>query len=366
MNALSPRSGALSRVLLDVLIRAGLIAALAMFCFDLFRPFLNLVMWSLILAVTLYPLHQRLAARLGQRRVIASIILVALGLVCLIAPVGLLGASIAETIRTGVKSFEAGQLELPAPPASVEQWPMVGEPLYSLWLQASQNLTWAFQQLMPHLKGWSGIALHHAAGIGTGIVTFLLALLIAGWVMAEGAAGRRVAEAIASRLFNPALGPQMVDLCTSTIRAVAQGVVGIAFIQMVLLGVGFVVMGIPLSGLLALIILLMGIVQLPVVIVVVPVVIYAFAHFGSGVGTIAFAVWTVLAGLAEHVLKPLLLGRGVAVPMPVILIGALGGMISNGIIGLFIGPVMLAVGYALFNRWVQGPEPVPSVILPAD
>ncbi|EIK94277.1 permease [Pseudomonas sp. M47T1] len=358
MNTLPTGPATVSRLMLDVLIRAGLITLLALFCFDIFQPFLSLVLWALILAITLYPLNQRLAARLGNRQGPAAIILVIIGLACLIGPLSLLGASIAHSVESGVTAFEAGQLDIPAPPASVENWPLIGTPIYTVWLHASQDVTWAIQQVMPHLKGWSAIALHQAAGIGAGILMFIVALLIAGVVMTHGAAGQRTANAIAARIFTPARGPQVATLCTATIRAVAQGVVGIAFIQMLLLGIGFVVMGIPLAGVLALIALLLGIIQLPQLILTIPIVIYAFAHFGSGVETIIFAVWTLLAGLADNVLKPLLLGRGVAVPMPVVLVGALGGMVSNGIIGLFIGPVILAVGYELFMGWVHQPPVV--------
>jgi predicted PurR-regulated permease PerM len=227
---------------------------------------------------------------------------------------------------------------------------------------------------MPHLKAWTGIALHQAAGIGAGIAVFVLALIVAGLIMAHGASGQRTSIAIASRVSNPEKGPQIATLCTATIRAVAQGVVGIAFIQMLLIGVGLVVMGIPAAGIIALLVLLLGIMQLPVLLITIPVVIYAFAHYGPGATTIIFAIWTMLAGLSDNVLKPMLLGRGVAVPMPVILIGALGGMVTGGIIGLFIGPVILAVGYELFIGWVNQPsppavtdtEPVVSELLPAD
>lgn len=355
--------------LLDVLIRAGLIVVLIMFCYEIFKPFLSLVLWSVILAVTLYPLNQLLAAKLGNRPGWAAIILVTLGLACLMVPLSLLGASVVESVETGMQSFEAGQIEIPAPPASVEDWPLIGDPLYQVWLHASQDLSWAFHGLMPHLKEWSRVALHQAAGIGAGIVIFVIALIIAGLIMTHGASGQRFAIAVATRVSSPVRGPQIANLCTATIRAVAQGVVGIAFIQMLLIGVGLVVMGIPAAGIIALLVLLLGIMQLPVLVISIPVVIYAFAHYGVNAGTIAFAVWTLLSGLSDNILKPLLLGRGVAVPMPIILIGALGGMVSNGIIGLFIGPVILAVGYQMFMGWVHQAEPQTPVVaelLPAD
>jgi predicted PurR-regulated permease PerM len=142
-------------------------------------------------------------------------------------------------------------------------------------------------------------------------------------------------------------------LCTATVRAVAQGVVGIAFIQMLLIGVAFVMKGVPGAGLLALAVLLLGIMQLPATLITIPVIIFVIATEGVSGMNIVFAVYVFIAGLADNVLKPMLLGRGVDVPMPVVLIGALGGMVSGGVIGLFVGPVVLAVGYQLFWQWVE-------------
>lgn len=351
-----------SRALLDVLIRAGLITVLVLFCYDIFHPFLNVMLWALILAVTLYPLNQKLGAKLGNRYGWAAIILVLLGLAILMLPLSLLGASIADSVKDGMHTIEAGQFEIPPPPASVEAWPLIGAPLYGIWMHASQDLSWTFQELAPHLKDWSKVVLHQAAGVGAGIVVFVIALIVAGLIMTHGARGHRTAVAITTRISGPVRGPQIAELCTATIRAVAQGVVGIAFIQMLLIGVALVIMGVPAAGILALLVLLLGITQLPVLLITVPVVIYVFAHDGVGAGTIIFAVWMVIAGLSDNVLKPMLLGRGVAVPMPVVLIGALGGMVTSGIIGLFTGPVILAVGYELFIGWVYQPANVTDVL----
>lgn len=122
---------------------------------------------------------------------------------------------------------------------------------------------------------------------------------------------------------------------------------------MLLIGVAFVVKGIPAACLLALAVLLLGIMQLPATLITVPMIIFVFATEGASVATIVFSIYAFIAGLADNVLKPLLLGRGVDVPMPVVLIGALGGMVTGGVIGLFIGPVVLAVGYQLFWQWVE-------------
>ena len=197
------------------------------------------------------------------------------------------------------------------------------------------------------------LVLGTVTGLGAGLLLFFAALIVAGILMAHGETGHRSAVEIASRISGPENGPQIAELCTATIRAVAQGVVGIAFIQMLLIGIGFVVMGIPGAGLLALAVLLLGIMQLPATLITIPVIVFVIATQGVSAMTIIFSVYVFVAGLADNVLKPLLLGRGVAVPMPVVLIGALGGMVTGGIIGLFIGPVLLSVGYQLFWRWVK-------------
>ncbi|MEE9103874.1 AI-2E family transporter [Pseudomonas nitroreducens] len=342
-----------ARDYLDVLIRAGLIAGLVIFCYEIFRPFLGVMLWAVILAVTLYPLNTRIANGIGISPGKAATLLVLLALLCLIAPLAFLGESIASSVQVALHSAQDWKLEIPPPTPSVQEWPVIGEPLFRIWNHASGDLSWALQQVAPHLKDLSKALLVKLAGVGTGVLVFVAALIIAGVIMANGQRGAHRATAIAQRIFSPERGQELATLCAATIRAVAQGVVGIAFIQMLLIGVALVLMGVPGAGLIALFVLLLGIMQLPVLLVTLPVVLYVFSQDGVGATTIIFAIWTLAAGLSDNVLKPLMLGRGVAVPMPVVLIGALGGMISNGIIGLFIGPVVLAVGYELFNSWVD-------------
>ena len=343
----------ISRDLLDVLIRAGLIGVLVMFCYQVFQPFLNLMLWSMILAITLYPAHGLLKARMGNSDSRAATALVVVSIAILLVPVYLLGASMADSIESTIALVKSGEMHIPRPAESVASWPLIGQQLHDLWLQASTDLTSLLKKVAPQLKGVSLDLLGKLAGIGMGFLVFIFALIIAGIFMAFGESGSRSAVQIFSRISGPAKGPKIAELCTATIRAVAQGVVGIAFIQMLLIGAGFVVMGVPGAGLLALAVLLLGIMQLPATLITIPVIAYVFATEGASVASIAFAIYTFVAGLVDNVLKPLLLGRGVAVPMPVVLIGALGGMVTSGIIGLFIGPVILGVGYQLFWQWVE-------------
>lgn len=349
---------ALSRGLLDVLIRAGLIVALVIFCYEIFSPFLHLMLWSVILAITLYPLQRRLRGRLGNRDGRTATLIVLVSVAILMVPIYLLGTSLTESVEKALDVVKEGRVRIPSPSESVAGWPLIGKPLYGFWLQAATDLTGLAQKLAPQIKEVSLTLLGKLANAGLGLLMFIAALIIAGILMAYGESGHRSAVKIASRIFSSGKGPQITHLCTATIRAVAQGVIGIAFIQMLLVGVGFVLIGIPGAGLLALAVLLLGIMQLPATLITIPAIAYVFATEGASVGTIVFAVYVFVAGLADNVLKPLLLGRGVDVPMPVVLIGALGGMVTGGIIGLFIGPVALAIGYQLFWQWVEEQPPV--------
>ena len=344
---------ALTHTMLDVFIRAGLIAVLVLFCFEIFSPFRDLMLWSLILAITLYPLQERLKGPLGLKegRIATLIILVAI--VILMVPIYLLGTSIADSVEHAMEIVKGGNFHIPPPAESIASWPVIGQSLSDLWLQASTNLPELTAKYLPQIKNVSLTLLGKLAGVGMGFLTFIFALIIAGIFMAHGESGSRAAVQIASRVSGPARGPKIAVLCTATIRAVALGVVGIAFIQMLLVGLGFVFKGIPGAGLLALAVLLLGIMQLPVSLITIPVIAFVFATEGATTATIVFSLYVFVAGLVDNVLKPLLLGRGVDVPMPVVLIGALGGMVTSGIIGLFIGPVVLAVGYQLFWQWVR-------------
>ena len=275
----------------------------------------------------------------------------------LMVPIYLLGTSIADSVENAMTVVRDEGIRIPPPSDSVASWPLVGKPLSALWLQASTDLPGLTSKYIPQIKDVSLSVLGKVAGVGMGLLMFIVALILAGIFMAYGEAGSRASVQIASRISGPEKGPQVATLCTATIRAVALGVVGIAFIQMLLVGLGFVFKGVPGAGLLALAVLLLGIMQLPATLITVPVIAFVIATEGANTVTIIFSIYVFVAGLVDNVLKPLMLGRGVDVPMPVILIGALGGMVTGGILGLFIGPVVLAVGYQLFWQWVQDPPP---------
>jgi predicted PurR-regulated permease PerM len=347
----------LSRDLMDLLIRAGLIALVALLCVRIFAPFTGLMLWALILAVALYPLHRRLASGLGGRQGWAATLLVIPGLLLIGVPTVMLGSSFASHIHDAYTAFENDEITIKPPSPGVADWPLVGQIVYSTWSAAAEDLAELLRKNKEQLTSLSKRALSAAASTAGAVMMFLGALIIAGIMMAYGESGSQAMRRIFCRLASPEKGPRLHSLSTATVRSVATGVIGVAFIQALLLGIGFIAAGIPAAGVLALLVMVLGILQLPALIISLPVIAYLWAAGdASTTVNIVFTIYLLLAGMADNVLKPMLLGRGVDAPMPVVLLGALGGMVSAGIIGLFLGAVLLAVGYQIFMEWVDEGE----------
>jgi predicted PurR-regulated permease PerM len=342
----------MSRDLMDVMIRLGLIAFLVVMCARIFEPFQGLVLWALILAVALYPLHQQIAKRLGGRQGTVATLVVLIGLLVIGLPTVILGSSFASHIREVYSALANNQVAIQAPDPSVASWPFVGKKIYAVWDMAAKDLPGLIETLKPQVGNYYKYLLSIAASTAGGIFKFLGSLIIAGIIMAYGRPGSQAIERILGRLAGSEQGARLARLSTATIRSVAMGVVGVALIQAVLLGMGFIWAGVPAAGVLALFVLLLGIAQLPAAIISIPAIAYIWWTGDSTTMNIVFTVYLLVGSMADNVLKPLLLGRGVDAPMPIILLGALGGMISGGIIGLFIGAVLLAVGYQIFMDWV--------------
>jgi predicted PurR-regulated permease PerM len=339
--------------LLDVLIRAGLIAVLALLCYIVFAPFLTLMVWAVILAVTIYPLQQSLARRMGGKQGLAATIVIVVGSLLIIVPTALLMNSFGSSVQDFVYSVQQNTLQIPTPRESVRDWPFVGQKIYDFWSRAHTDLPGLVDSMQPKIGELARKALAIVASIGIGLLQFLASFIIAGILMAYGQAGSRGSRSIFERIVGKEKGEALRRLSTATIRAVAQGVIGIAFVQAILVGVALLIAGVPWAGVLAAITLVLSVAQIPALIVIIPAIIYIWSSGGYGTGSaITYTVILLLSGMADNVLKPLMLGRGVDAPMPVILLGALGGLATRGILGMFVGATLLALGYQIFMSWV--------------
>jgi predicted PurR-regulated permease PerM len=349
----------LSRSLSETLIRLGLAAFLLVVSWRVFEPFAQLVLWALILAVALNPLHGRIVDRLGGRQGLSATILILACLILLGVPMAFLGDSLLSTAKDANAALESGAVAIKEPNPSVADWPVIGERVYKAWGAAAVDLPGYLEDHREQIKQLLDRVLTSAVDTAKAVLVFVGGLIVSGIMMAYGEAGSRAVQRILCRFTNPADGVRLQALSTATIRSVATGVVGVALIQALLLGFGFYLAGVPAAGLLSLFVLLIGIAQIPALLISLPAVAYIWwAGDSSAAINVVWTVYLLLAGMADNVLKPLLLGRGVNAPMPVVLIGAIGGMVVAGIIGLFLGAVLLTVGYKVFMEWVDDRDTV--------
>lgn len=361
----------LSRKLLDIFIRAGLIFALTALCYRIFSPFIALMAWALILAVTLYPAHQKLARKMGGKQGLAATLLVLGGVVLIGAPTAVLMTSLGDSVQDLIGSVRGNTLTISAPPSKVADWPVVGKKIHDFWSRAHADLPALVQSMQPQIGDLAKTALGVVASMASAALLFLFSFIVAGIIMAFGQSGAASVRAIFERIVGIERGEGFAKLSTETIRAVALGVLGVAFVQAIAVGLVMMVARVPFAGMLALVVLVLGIAQVPALLVTLPVIVYIW--WSGDYGTAAAATYTVLlfvAGMLDNVLKPLLLGRGVDAPMPVILLGALGGLASTGILGMFVGAVLLALGYQIFMWWVATnpdvPKAAPEATAPAE
>ena len=334
--------------LIQLAIRLGLLAFLIYWTFVLIRPFVPILVWSIVLAVALYPVFNLLSRLLGGRPRLAAAILTVINLGIVIGPATWLGLSAVEGVKDLAANLSAGNLVVPSPPDGVKNWPLIGPQLFELWNQASNNIRAALREVAPHLKPLAGTMLGLAGNAGVGTLKFLLSVALAGFLFPYGsqlvAAGRGFLYRIV-----PEQSEHFLELAGTTIRAVSQGVIGVAIIQSLLAGIGFKLAGIPGAGLLAFAVMILAIVQIGAAIVLFPVIIWIWID-KDFTTALLLTVFLGIVGILDNILKPLVMARGLTTPTLVILVGVIGGTLAHGIVGLFIGPIILSAGLGIDGR----------------
>ena len=335
----------------ELAIRLAFLGLLVFLSFIIIRPFVGVMAGSIILAVALYPVFSRVAEWLGGRRRIAAALITILCLLVVIGPATWLGLSLVKAAETLYERLNSGQIFIPRPIETVRNWPLIGQQLFQIWDLASTNLKAALVEVAPQLKPIGSVLLGAAGGVGLGILYLLVAVIIAGFLLP---AGPSLAEAVTafSRRIVSKQGEEFVQLAGATIRSVSQGVIGISLLQSLLAGIGLIAAGIPGAGLIALCVLILGIIQIGPSLIVIPVIVWAWITMETTTALL-FTAYMVPVNLLDNVLKPIIMARGLTTPMPVIFVGVLGGALSNGLIGLFIGPIVLAVAWDLLVTWVR-------------
>lgn len=344
----------------DLVVRLAFLGMFAWWSVELVRPFLPIVIWAILLAVALYPVYAWLARLLGGRRGLAATIITMVGLATILGPVSLLATSLVESVQWLAGGLRSGTLHIPPPPERIADWPMIDKTVREAWELASSNLQEALNRYGPAALPVGSGLLAHLAAISADVLKFVVSVVIAGFLFAPGprlAAGARV---FAARLVAPR-GALFVDLAGATIRNVSRGVIGVALLQGLLTGLILYFASVPGAGLIAFAVLLLCIVQIGGAPVVIPVLIWAWVSQSTSEALI-LTVLLVPVMLIDNVLKPVLMARGLTTPMLVILTGVIGGTLTHGLIGLFLGPIVLAVFYDLVVAWTRlgvAPESMP-------
>jgi predicted PurR-regulated permease PerM len=340
---------------LEASFHIGLAILLTVSCLLILRPFVPLLTWGIIIGVAAYPSFKRLRKALGGREGLSAILFTALLLALLVVPVVLLAGTLVGGIHTFASRFKDGTVIIPPPPANVENWPLIGTPLKSIWDRASNDLSDAVRSFAPQIRAFVPEVFSASAGISLTALQFVLSIIFAGVLLANADSAYKLSSALCRRIFGEK-GPDFQELMGATIRSVTTGILGVALIQSLLAGLGFLVSGLPGAGLWAVVFLIAAVLQVGAL-VLVPAVIYMFA-IASTTTSVIFLVWCIFVALLDNFLKPILLGRGVAVPIAVVFLGAIGGFVTLGLLGLFVGAVVLSIGYRLAIAWLEPSVPV--------
>lgn len=326
-------------------LRMAFIAFLLLLSFNILAPFILPIVWGIIISIAVYPLFKKLSHFLGDREKLASSFIVFLGIAIFVVPFALVIMNSVQGIEVFVDQLDSGTFKLPAPPEKYKEWPLIGNQLYDLWLASSNNLMILIVKLKPYLTEYLPTIFSSAAGVVGTIFQFIFSVIIAGILLVNADGGEKVASGI-FKTFIGKEGDSFVTLSKGTIKGVVQGVLGTAILQSIFLGIGMFVAGVPAAGIWTVLVLIVAIIQLPPTLVMIPIIIYMFSLENTTVAVV-FAIWSIVWSVSDNVIKPILMGRGVEVPMVVMLLGSIGGMLAYGIIGLFIGSVALAITYKI-------------------
>lgn len=334
----------------DITIRLFILLGIIAWCILIMYPFMSIILWSLIIAIALNPLHRNIAKKIGGKLKLASVIIILALMIIIIIPSGLLIDSLIDEVKVLHESYVNGTLRIPPPNENVREWPVVGEKLYEFWQNASDNISHLIIKYQDQLLGFGRTIVMGLLSSAGSLIQIMLSILIAGALLAKGGVGDSI-RTFFSKLAG-SRGNAIADLIISTVGSVVKGVIGESIVVASLFGIVFFFAGIPYAAIWTLLIFILSVLQMPLAIVSAPVMIYIFAVKE----TTPAILWTIilfLVGLSNNFLTPLMLGKGAPVPMPVIFIGVIGGFMLSGLIGLFTGAIVMSIGYTLLVGWMK-------------
>lgn len=328
-------------------------------------PFLGALIWATTIVVATWPLMEMVQRRLWGRRSLAVVAMMLILLMLLFVPLSIAVVTIVEHADDVSEAWpQLLQAHPPEPPVWVAQLPMLGESVARIWHDVAVS---GYTALITLVKPYAGITVKwvaaHASGLGMLIVQFLLTVVIAGVLYVQGETAVRGVRGFARRLAG-VNGDKVVTLAGQAIRGVALGIVVTALVQSALGALGLLVVGVPYAGILGALMFLLCLVQIGPLLVLLPAIVWLFWSGDTGWG-IVLSVWTLVVASLDNVLRPWLIRKGADLPLLLIFVGVIGGLLSFGLIGLFVGPVLLAVTYTLLDAWIGDAYDVAPTLTPA-
>lgn len=336
---------------IETIIRLTVLVLLIGWCFAIIQPFFMIFAWGLILAISMYPLYGYLLKLFGGKKKLASITVSIILLAVIFVPVGFITKSMVSNIGIAKEMLSSDEDIIPPPDASVKEWPVIGNATYDFWYNASEHLDVIISDNAAQIKTIGLWFLDKMGGAGSGFLQFVLSIIICGILLSYSSQGRKSADEIGTRLIG-SKGKKFIEDSIITIRNVAKGILGVAFLQAILFGIGLVFAGVPFAGIWSIICLMLAIIQVGIGPIIIPISIYMFMT-GDVLTASLLTIWMVFISLVDNVIKPIVMGRKAPSPTLVIFLGAIGGFMLNGIIGLFIGAVILSLGYNIFIWWLN-------------
>jgi predicted PurR-regulated permease PerM len=338
----------------DVVIKLAILSLIISWSLMIIFPFVSILLWAFILALAFMPLQKKLSSLLKDRPKISATIIVLAGMIVIIVPGWLFLDSIIEGAKEMKSNFDAGTLTIPPPSENVKSWPLIGNAVYSAWSSASSNLEQFVIQHKEQIIIYGRKLVNGLMSTLSGGLQMIASIIIAGFLLVIPGVGESIRKFF--RRIIGEKGDEFADVAVKTVGNVVKGVLGVAFIQALFIGIGFVLAGVPYAGLWTLLVLMLAILQIPPTLVVIPVIIYLFTALNT-VPAILWSIFLLLGGISDNVLKPIMLGKGAPVPMLVIFLGVVGGFMLSGFIGLFTGAIIVSIGYKLLVSWMNDNEP---------
>ena len=349
-----------SKQVIDTYIKIVILSILLVWSFFIVKPFITIIIWSALVAVALYPFYLKVIKLFkGKKKGLVTTLFTLILLAIIVVPTINLTSSVISSSQEFKESFEAGTLKIPPPAETVKEWPLVGEKIYNAWSAANRNIEDFVVTYKDQVGDFLGTLFNSFTGLMGSVFLALFSLIFAGVFMLSADSGYSTAVQFANRI-KDGKGEELITMVVNTVRSVVKGILLVAIIQAGLAYLGFIVIGLPAAAFFAVLVLIFAIIQLPPIIAMIPAIAIVFS-MTSSTPAIIFTIYAVIVSMSDSFLKPILLGKGLQTPMLVILIGALGGMIFMGMLGLFIGPVILAIVHQMYSVWVSETD-VPSKV----